>query len=92
FELAEAGEEVLGRDRPRVSAQISSASGGEGAIRVELIRSGEVVARVSGKTPLELNHIGTAVRPGAKEYYRLLVNGGGGELVSNPIFVTGGEL
>lgn len=92
FERAEAGEEVLGGDRPRVSAHISSASGGEGAIQVQLIRSGEVVARVSGKTPLELNHIGTAVQPGAKVYYRLLVRGEAGELVANPIFVTGGEL
>jgi hypothetical protein len=92
FDRAEAGEEVLGRHRPRVSAKISSASGQEGAIQVQLIRSGEVVARVSGKTPLELNHIGTAVQPGAKLYYRLLVNGDAGELVSNPIFVTGGEL
>lgn len=92
FDGAEAGEEVLGRGRPRVSARIRSASGGEVAIQVQLIRSGEVMARVSGKTPLELNHIGTAVQPGGRVYYRLLVKGEAGELVSNPIFVTGGEL
>jgi len=89
LERAVAGEEVASQGDAEVHIRIDKASGGEEQTRVRLIKSGEVVAQVSGVTPLEFKHIDTSIQPGEKVYYRLLAYSRTARLTSNPIFVTG---
>lgn len=55
-------------------------------ITATVIRSGEPLARLSGTTPLNIAISDTTAPAGRWLAYRLLVEGGG-ELVSNPVFV-----
>ncbi len=78
------GETIQLRNSPEVSIKISSSDKGNYAIKVRLIRSGELINTFSGTTPFVVNFEDDYVEPGKQIYYRIDIPG---ELVSNPIFV-----
>lgn len=67
--------------------RITTADGGAHPISVTVIRSGEVIARLAGETPFEQAVTDPAAPPAVWHAYRLQADGGGAELLSNPIFV-----
>jgi len=92
---AGAGEEIPAYGRPRVRCLIERRDGAEAEVAVRLVRGEdtgavEVVAEIAGQTPLELEHVGPALTGGSRAYYRLLARSPGGQVTSNPIFVSGG--
>ncbi len=70
----------------RIGIAVSSSDGGAHPLRIVLIRSGEVIRRLVGATPLEETVIDAEAPAGQPRYYRLMIKGEG-ELLSNPIFV-----
>ena len=78
------GETIKLKNSPEVSIKISSSDKGNYAIKVRLIRSGELINTFSGTTPFVVNLEDDYVEPGKQIYYRIDIPG---ELVSNPIFV-----
>jgi hypothetical protein len=55
---------------------------------VRLIRSGKVIDRLDGTTPLDYEFVDGAVASNSRSAYRLEVTGGQtGELLTNPIYV-----
>lgn len=92
---AGSGEEVPAYGRPRISVGVDRWDGSETEVRVRLVRGGasgqvQVVADVTGPTPLDLEHVGSSLARGGRAYYRVLASSHGGLLTSNPIFVSGG--
>jgi hypothetical protein len=81
------GDEVIVKRFPRIRVALSSNTSTESRVRVRLIRSGQVIAQVEGRLPLEIEHEDKDIRRGVKEYYRTDLHGYG-TIVSNPIFVT----
>ncbi len=73
--------------KPSVSAQISSSDGVAHPVHVTVIRSGRVLHTATGPTPLRIELRDTEATQGEPAAYRLLVRGGG-EIVTNPIFLT----
>jgi len=87
-----AGDELPSQGQARILIQIDKLNGAQEEVKLRLIRSGEVIAQLSGLTPLEFQHVDTGIQPGEKVYYRLLVQSqvhNYVKLTSNPIFVTG---
>lgn len=78
------GETIKLKNSPEVSIKISSSDKGNYAIKVRLIRSGELINTFSGTTPFVVNFEDDHVEPGKQIYYRIDIPGA---LVSNPIFV-----
>jgi hypothetical protein len=71
-----------------VRLRVSATDEGSHPVTVTLIRSGRVLARATGQTPLEHVVLEPAGSIGEPLFYRLEAKGeGGGELLSNPIFV-----
>jgi hypothetical protein len=88
---ADSGE-VLHPRGPRdlvVRIAVSATDHGTHPIKVTLVRSGQVVARVDSQTPFVTTVTDSAVRPGDWAAYRLEVRGEA-ELLSNPVFVGPG--
>ncbi|MFO0730148.1 MAG: hypothetical protein U0361_03975 [Nitrospiraceae bacterium] len=75
-----------------VHARVSTTDQAPHRVAVRVIRSGEVLAKREGDTPVDIDVTDSklaAFSPGA---YRLEVTGGGtGELLSNPIYVQSSE-
>ena len=62
-------------------------------VAVRVIRSGEVLAKREGDTPLDIDVTDVSLAASARAAYRLEVTGGGtGELLSNPIYVHPSEI
>ncbi len=78
------GDTIKLKNSPEVSIKISSSDKGNYAIKVRLIRSGELINTFSGTTPFVVNFEDNYVEPGKQIYYRMDIPGA---LVSNPIFV-----
>ena len=91
IDQAISGEEVLSRGTARIHVRFAKIDGAEEPMQIQLIKAGEVVAEVKGKTPLEFKHIDTGIAPGEKTFYRLLARSRTARLASNPIFVSGAE-
>ncbi len=74
---------------PTVRVAVTATDGGTHPVRVTIVRSGQVIARVNGTTPFHQQVVDETLPAGAGAYYRVRVRGEGeGEIVSNPIFVT----
>ncbi len=69
-----------------VRVSVSATDRGAHPISVTIIRSGQVIARLTGQTPLAQSVADTEVPLGQSVAYRVEVQGGG-EILSNPIFV-----
>jgi hypothetical protein len=82
--LARAGAEPLA-----VRVAVTATDRGAHPIQVTIVRSGQVLAKLSGTTPFEHRMVDTGVPAGASAFYRVDVRGSG-EILSNPIFVRGG--
>jgi hypothetical protein len=72
----------------QVEAKISATDRRPHAFTARLIRSGQVIDRLDGTTPLDYEFVDRAVPSGPRSAYRLEVMGGQtGELLTNPIYV-----
>ena len=72
--------------RPLVKVSVSATDQKSHSISVRIIRSGNVVASLNGETPYSYRFVDNTVPRGQPIYYRVEVLGGG-EILSNPIFV-----
>lgn len=88
-QMAGAGESLdpQGARDLALRIKVTAVDGGAHPIAVTLIRSGEVIARLAGETPFEQVLTDPTAPPGVWHAYRLQADGGGSELLSNPIFV-----
>jgi len=72
----------------KVEAKISTTDRRPHTLTVRLIRSGKVIDRLDGTTPLDYEFVDRAVASNSRSAYRLEVTGGRtGELLTNPIYV-----
>ncbi len=92
---AVAGQQVSTAGKPwTVSAVIDKANGTTEVVDLRLVRGTaqgqvEVVARLSGSTPLHVEHVETRLPQDEQCYFRLLVTSRTSILTSNPIFLRG---
>ncbi len=83
------GETIAAGPAPVVRLRLAASDGSTRRVAVELIRGGEVVRFVEGKTPMAMEFTDVLPREG-KTFYRVAVRGeGDSRLLSNPIFVDG---
>jgi len=80
------GEQIVLKGNPVIRIRISGDAGSPVAVRVRLIRSGELVKVFEGPLPLEIKYEDEYFRPGERTFYRMDMQEHG-TLVSNPIFV-----
>lgn len=71
-----------------VRVGVSAVDGKPYAARLRVIRSGEVIRQVDGLTPLQVELADREARRGEWLNYRVEVVGKGGELLTNPIYVS----
>jgi len=85
---AESGETLDPEGARDVAVQVavSATDQGRHPVSVTIVRSGEVVARLSGETPFQRRFTDDGLPPGRWHAYRVEVRGDG-EILSNPIFV-----
>lgn len=69
-----------------VHLSVSATDNGVHPIKVTIIRSGEVVARLTGETPFDRRFLDESAPAGEQIAYRVEIRGDG-EILSNPIFV-----
>lgn len=81
------GQELDLQGDPLVEGRLSASDNGRYAVKVSLIRGGEVMEYFEGETPLEFYFVDQDYGDG-KTFYRLDVRGAAGRLLSNPIFVS----
>ncbi len=70
-----------------VHVALTASDRGHHPITVRIIRSGQVVARVTGETPFVYEFPDTSAPAGEWMSYRMDASGASGELLSNPVFV-----
>lgn len=70
-----------------VRVRVTAADQGARPITLRVIRSGRVVATLTGVTPFEQVLSDPGAPPGVWNFYRVSVQGQGSEILSNPIFV-----
>ncbi|MDA0333993.1 MAG: hypothetical protein O2782_02395 [bacterium] len=91
------GQQVSTAGKPwTVSAVIDKADGSAEVVDLRLVRGTaqgqvEVVAAISGATPLHIEHIETHLAPDEQCYFRLLATSRTSMLTSNPIFLRGAD-
>jgi len=73
-----------------VHVSVSATDRGAHPIKVTIIRSGEVVARLAGETPFDHRFVDERVLANERIAYRVEIRGDG-EILSNPIFVKPGQ-
>jgi len=71
---------------PTLSLLVTATDKGHHPVSVRIIRSGKVVSSLEGVTPFSYEFVDGNIPRNRSHYYRLEVRGGG-EIVSNPIFV-----
>ena len=69
-----------------VHLSVSATDNGAHPIKVTIIRSGEVVARLTGETPFDQRFLDEHIPADERIAYRVVIRGDG-EILSNPIFV-----
>ncbi len=77
---------VAGNTKVTVKVAVSMIGAEPRSVALSLIRSGQVVARHEGKTPLQYSYVDEARDEREPVFFRVAVTGAG-EIVSNPIFV-----
>jgi hypothetical protein len=80
------GEQIVLKGNPVIRIRISGDPESTPAVKVRLIRSGELVKVFEGPLPLEVSYEDEYFRPGERAFYRMDMQEHG-TLVSNPIFV-----
>jgi len=83
---AVSGEQIALKGNPVIRIRISGDPESQAAVRVRLIRSGELVKVFEGPLPLSIRYEDEYFRPGERAFYRIDMQEHG-TLVSNPIFV-----
>lgn len=71
-----------------VRVGISAADGKQHGTKLRVIRSGQIIKQIEGRTPLHIQLEDRDPRPGEWSNYRVEVVGDGGELLTNPIYVS----
>jgi len=86
---ARSGETLDPKKAKDLAVRISVSATDRGAhpITVTIIRSGQVIARLAGQTPFAQSVADIDLPLGQSMFYRVDVQGEGGEILSNPIFV-----
>lgn len=86
---ARSGETLDPKKARDLAVRVSVLATDRGAhpITVTIIRSGQVIARLAGQTPFAQFVADTGLPLGQSMVYRVEVQGEGGEILSNPIFV-----
>lgn len=84
------GDRVVLKGNPRIKISLSAFKLASNHVRVRLIRSGDVIERIEGELPIEIDFEDKYFKPGEMVYYRMDVHGYG-DIVSNPIFVEFGK-
>lgn len=84
------GETLHGRtsDDILVRVEVSAIDGKPYAAKLRVIRSGQVIKQVEGQTPLRVDLVDREAPRGEWLNYRVEVIGKGGELLTNPIYVS----
>lgn len=72
----------------RIRVGVSTTDGKPHRTTLRLIRSGQVIKQIEGKTPLGLELVDHETRQNEWQYYRLELVGPSGELLTNPIYVA----
>lgn len=85
--VAGMGQWLSTTERPSVNALIGFTGEDPPPVTIRLISGGEVVATTQGTPPLALEWTPPSLQPGTRTYCRLLVEGRGHKLFSNPIFI-----
>lgn len=81
---------VRAAEPPAVRVAVTATDRGRHQVRVTVVRSGQVIASLSGATPFQQRVVDQSLPAGSAAYYRVGVQGEGvKELLSNPIFVKG---
>jgi hypothetical protein len=75
------------RGNPVIRMSITADKAVPTAVKVRLIRSGELVKTFEGPLPLKIEYEDAYEKPGEKIYYRMDMKGHG-IIVSNPIFFS----
>lgn len=71
-----------------VRVAVSTFDGKPYEARVRIIRSGQVIKQIEGRTPLQIELADREAQRGERLNYRMEVVGKGGELLTNPIYVS----
>jgi hypothetical protein len=71
-----------------VRVGVSAIDGKQYAARLRVIRSGQLIRQIEGRTPLQIELADREARRGEWLNYRVEVVGKGGELLTNPIYVS----
>src|SRR6185437_12560221 len=84
------GETLRGRGNGDiiVCVGVSAIDGKPYATKLRIIRSGQVIKQIEGQTPLQIELVDRGGQRGEWLNYRVEVVGKGGELLSNPIYVS----
>lgn len=87
---------VSGQASWRVLADVDKLNGAAEEVSLRLVRGDragriEIVADISGSTPLRVEHLEGGQAPEGGYYYRLLIDSRTSKLTSNPIFVRSEE-
>ncbi len=84
------GDEIICDTKPHIHIVIQTAfPKTENAVIVQLIRSGTMIKKFSGKTPLHIDYHDNYYKAGKKTYYRITAKDSKNQkIVSNPVFVT----
>ena len=67
---------------------VSAIDGKPYAAKLRVIRSGQVIRQIEGQTPLQVEFADREAQLGERLNYRVEVVGRGGELLTNPIYVS----
>lgn len=71
-----------------VRVGVSAIGGKPYAARLRVIRSGQIIKQIEGQMPLQIELADREAQRGERLNYRVEVVGKGGELLSNPIYVS----
>jgi hypothetical protein len=83
------GEEISLEDTPVINISVSAEKVNSHEIKVDLIRSGEIVSTFKGLPPLNITYKDTYFQKGERVYYRLDISGESySRIITNPIFVN----
>lgn len=71
-----------------VRVGVSAVDGKQYAAKLRIIRSGQVIRQIEGRTPLRIELADREVRSEERLYYRVEAVSNSGELLTNPIYVA----
>ncbi|HUH66177.1 MAG TPA: hypothetical protein VLZ07_07080 [Syntrophales bacterium] len=80
------GDEITLKEYPHIKIAVSTSVPSPAAVKIRLIRSGEMIYLFEEKLPLVIDYVDPYYKPGEKIYYRMDLHGSG-TIVSNPVFV-----